>query len=49
VLYLLHGLGISTGVDLHKVVLAGDFISTAIGRVNASRAGKALLAKQRST
>ena len=49
VLYLLHGLGISTGIDLHKVVLAGDFISTAIGRVNASRAGKALLAKQRST
>jgi hydroxymethylglutaryl-CoA lyase len=47
VLYLLHGLGIGTGIDLHKVVAAGDFISTAIGRVNASRAGKALLAKQR--
>ena len=48
VLYLLHGLGIATGIDLQKVVLAGDYISTAIGRVNASRAGKAMLAKQRA-
>jgi len=48
VLYLLHGLGIHTGIDLDRVVQAGDFISTAIGRSNASRAGKALLAKQRA-
>jgi hydroxymethylglutaryl-CoA lyase len=48
VLYLLHGLGIHTGIDLAQVVAAGDFISTAIGKPNASRAGKALLAKQRA-
>nr|MVV88641.1 hydroxymethylglutaryl-CoA lyase [Escherichia coli] len=42
---LLHGLGIRTGIDLDKVVLAGDFISQAIGRPTASRAGRALLLK----
>jgi len=46
VLYLLHGLGIHTGIDLQKVVEAGAFISNAIGRNNASRAGRAILAKQ---
>jgi hydroxymethylglutaryl-CoA lyase (EC 4.1.3.4) len=45
VLYMLHGLGIATGVDLRAVVEAGDFISRAIDRPNSSRAGKALLAK----
>jgi hydroxymethylglutaryl-CoA lyase len=45
VLYLMHGLGIETGIDLAQVVAAGDFISNAIGRANASRAGRALLAK----
>ncbi|TDV18535.1 hydroxymethylglutaryl-CoA lyase [Paraburkholderia caballeronis] len=48
VLYLMNGLGIDTGVDLNQVVAAGDFISTALGRQNASRAGKALLAKSRN-
>ncbi|WP_153098981.1 hydroxymethylglutaryl-CoA lyase [Paraburkholderia hayleyella] len=48
VLYLMHGLGITTGVDLNAVVAAGDFISTAIGRPNVSRAGKALLARVRN-
>lgn len=47
VLYLMQGLGIETGIDLGEVVAAGDFISRAIGRENASRAGRALLAKQR--
>ena len=45
VLYLLHGLGIETGVNLRAVVEAGDFITRAINRPNNSRAGKALLAK----
>jgi hydroxymethylglutaryl-CoA lyase len=45
VLYLLNGLGIDTGIDLDAVVATGDFISKAIGRTNASRAGRALLAK----
>ncbi|WP_186222190.1 hydroxymethylglutaryl-CoA lyase [Burkholderia gladioli] len=47
VLYLMQGLGIETGIDLGKVVEAGDFISRAIGRENASRAGRALLVKRR--
>ncbi|MGN6232618.1 MAG: hydroxymethylglutaryl-CoA lyase [Trinickia sp.] len=48
VLYLLSGLGIDTGIDLDAVVAIGDFISKAIGRTNASRAGRALLAKAAS-
>nr|WP_315591927.1 hydroxymethylglutaryl-CoA lyase [uncultured Cupriavidus sp.] len=45
VLYMLHGMGMHTGIDLDAVVRAGDFISTVIGRANSARAGKALLAK----
>jgi hydroxymethylglutaryl-CoA lyase len=44
-LYMLHGLGLETGVDLRAVVETGDFITRAIGRPNHSRAGRALLAK----
>src|SRR5580700_7313248 len=47
VLFLMNGLGIETGVDLAQVVAIGDFISSSIGKPNASRAGKALLAKAR--
>jgi hydroxymethylglutaryl-CoA lyase len=45
-LYLLHGLGLPTGIDLDEVVRTGDFISRAIGRENGSRAGRALSARQ---
>ncbi len=45
VLYMLHGLGIRTGIDLEQVVRAGDAISQAIGRANSSRVGRALLTK----
>ncbi|WP_442809080.1 hydroxymethylglutaryl-CoA lyase [Trinickia soli] len=45
VLYLMNGLGIDTGIDLDAVVAIGSFISSSIGRENASRAGRALLAK----
>lgn len=41
VLYLLHGLGISTGVDLDKVVQAGQAIMLALGRHGASRVARA--------
>ncbi|MDR5749317.1 MULTISPECIES: hydroxymethylglutaryl-CoA lyase [unclassified Caballeronia] len=47
VVYLMNGLGIETGVDLGKLIEIGDSISRAIGKPSASRAGKALLAKQR--
>lgn len=46
VLYLLHGLGIHTGVDLDAVVDAGQFISQHLGRKAASRAGNAIAARR---
>jgi len=45
VLYMLHGMGLHTGIELDDVVRAGDFISQAIGRPNSSRVGRALLTK----
>ncbi len=47
-LYLLHGLGLETGIDLDEVVSIGEFICQAIGRPNASKAGRAVLAKRTS-
>ncbi|WP_421399979.1 hydroxymethylglutaryl-CoA lyase [Agrobacterium fabrum] len=44
VVYLLHGLGIETGIDLMAVAKTGEWISRHLGRPNAARAGKALLA-----
>ncbi|MFA5663082.1 hydroxymethylglutaryl-CoA lyase [Castellaniella sp.] len=46
VLYLMHGLGLHTGVDLDAVVDTGTWISAQLGRDNASRAGKALALKK---
>ncbi|MCU0868521.1 MAG: hydroxymethylglutaryl-CoA lyase [Burkholderiales bacterium] len=49
VVYLLQGLGIATGVDLDALVDAGTWICDAIGRTNASRAGRAIAAKRART
>ena len=46
VLYMLHGLGITTGVDLDLVVDAGQYIAQHLGRKGSSRAGNALAAKR---
>jgi hydroxymethylglutaryl-CoA lyase len=46
VLYMLHGMGISTGIDLDKVCDAGQFISQALGRAPHSRVNRALAAKR---
>ncbi|WP_419419104.1 hydroxymethylglutaryl-CoA lyase [Legionella sp. D16C41] len=46
VLYLMHGLGINTGVDIFKVVAAGDMICKALNRKNQSKVANALLANQ---
>lgn len=46
VVYLLHGLGIATGIDLDRLVDAGAFISEALGRKPNSRAATALLNKR---
>lgn len=46
VLYMLHGMGISTGIDLDRVCEAGQFISQALGRAPLSRVNRALAAKR---
>lgn len=46
VVYMLHGLDYFTGVDLPKLVSAGEYITTQLSCPNRSRAGLAILAKQ---
>jgi hydroxymethylglutaryl-CoA lyase len=46
VIFMLHGMGIETGIDLDALVDAGAWISRQLGRAPASRTGKALLAKR---
>jgi hydroxymethylglutaryl-CoA lyase len=46
VVYLLHGMGIETGLALDKLIAAGSRISATLGRVNASRVARARLASQ---
>ena len=42
VVYMLHGMGIETGIDLDKLIDAGVYISQALGREPNSRASKAI-------
>lgn len=44
VLYLMHGLGIHTGVDIYKLVDAGHKMCKLLGRKNQSKVANALLA-----
>ncbi len=46
VVYMLHGMGIETGIDLDKLIDAGQFISDFLGRPNGSRVARAVLAKR---
>jgi len=46
VVYMLHGMGIETGLDLDQLVDTGAFISAALGRTTQSRVAKAILAKR---
>jgi hydroxymethylglutaryl-CoA lyase len=46
VVYLLHGMGIRTGIDLDALVDAGAWISEQLGRPSGSRVARALLAKR---
>ncbi|MFZ5548773.1 MAG: hydroxymethylglutaryl-CoA lyase [Pseudomonadota bacterium] len=46
VVYLLHGLGIETGIDLDKLIDAGVAIRAALGQPTGSRVARALLAKR---
>ena len=45
VVYMLHGLGIATGVDLNALLRAGQMICRQLGREPASKAARALAAK----
>ncbi len=49
VVYMLHGMGIETGIDLDALVDAGAYISSFLGRPTLSRAATALLAKRQRT
>jgi hydroxymethylglutaryl-CoA lyase len=44
-LYLLNGLGIETGIDLDRLIAAGQRISTLLGRENGSRVARAFLSR----
>ncbi|MCI1190529.1 hydroxymethylglutaryl-CoA lyase [Calidifontimicrobium sp. SYSU G02091] len=46
VVFMLHGLGIATGIDLDALVDAGAFISSVLGRAPVSRVARAVLAKR---
>jgi hydroxymethylglutaryl-CoA lyase len=46
VVFLLEGLSIKTGIDMDKLLAAGQFISQALGREPASKAAKALWSKR---
>jgi hydroxymethylglutaryl-CoA lyase len=44
-LYLLHGMGLKTGIDIFKIVQIGGKICQQLNRPNQSKVGRALLAK----
>ena len=46
VVYMLHGMGIETGVDLDKLIDAGAYISEFLGRKTQSRVATAILNKR---
>jgi hydroxymethylglutaryl-CoA lyase len=49
VVYMLHGMGIETGIDLEALADAGAYISQFLNRPSLSRAATALLAKRQRT
>jgi len=46
VVYMLQGMGVETGIDLDRLVDAGQFISQVLGRASQSRVARALLSKR---
>lgn len=44
IVYALHAMGYSTGINMDALVEVGDWISKRLGRANASRVGPAVLA-----
>lgn len=48
VLYMLDGLGIETGVDMARLIAAGEYICGVLGRPTHSKAARAIAAKTRA-
>jgi hydroxymethylglutaryl-CoA lyase len=48
VVYMLHGMGIETGIDLNRLIDAGAFISQTLGRPSQSKVANASLAKRQT-
>jgi hydroxymethylglutaryl-CoA lyase len=46
VVYLLHGLGIETGIDMDRLIDAGVAVRAALGQTTGSRVARALLARR---
>jgi len=46
VVYMLHGLGLSTGIDLDALAMTGDWISKQLQRPNNSKTGVALMSSK---
>jgi hydroxymethylglutaryl-CoA lyase len=46
VLYMLNGLGIETGIDIEKLIAAGDYICGVLGRATQSKVARALATKK---
>lgn len=46
VVYMLHGLGLATGIDLNALAMTGDWISQQLQRPNHSKAGLALISSR---
>ena len=46
VVYMLHGLGFRTGIDLHALAVTGDWISKQLQRPTNSKAGVALISSE---
>ena len=45
--YMLHGMGLQTGIDIFKLTQAGSFICDVLKRPSSSKAGTAILAKRK--
>ncbi len=49
VVYMLHGMGIETGIDLDALIDAGAFISDFLGRPSGSRVARAVISKRNNS
>ena len=47
IVYMLHGLGVKTGVELGLLIEAGQFMYDALGRTTGSKVSRAILAKRK--